>query len=462
MENHYGKIIRQEREAANMTKGELASLLLMSPEYLEAVEREEDTLSDFRLNMAANTFHISKSGLVRGMSLPQMDAGEINKALETISKEIAQLKQMQALLEEQIYDEKVRNAGEENSLEERYTMAMELAGYEPARTEPDSMATVTFKTRNSDRTVAFDGWQSVGYYLEDVVLDDEAEAKRFDELIHPRGRIQFVTQNLDGEGLGEENDINIYPDMETALNAYLNAGAVDGKAIGFRMVGEDSSLHVVKLAHFDSVNMNSHIHDLSHIKKLVPNVAVNELEQIESMRKTVFDELIKDNAYMKIQNTFNDISMRAKTDIVRQNSEWGAWFGRIANSHRPQDYVNIDITGYSKHHEVIYTVDIIHANEVVDSRRLAIDTDENNFADTMEKAYATASSEFTEFLKEAVEKLSTDLEYPMTEYTPYTENSVEKHIRQLYDLGYFVEEKEERIFYGEAEEEILQEREIKM
>lgn len=430
-----------------MTREELASLLLMSPESLEAVEREENTLSEFRLNMIANTFHVSKSALVNGKSVPLMSFDEIAGVLEKISKEIAELQQKQAVLEEQIYDKWVNN-----SLDERYTEAMKMAGYELVKTDPDSMATVTFKIKNSDRTVVFDGWQSVGQYLEDVVPTDEAEAKRFYELIHPQGRMEFVTQNLDGEGLIDGNNINVHPDIETALNAYLNADIVDGKVIGFRMDGQEPSLEVVNLAYFDTADMNSHMYDLPYIKSLVPNAAVNELEQIERMSRVVSDKLIKDNAYMKIRNTFNDISMRARTDIVRQNSEWGAWFGHIANSHRPQDYVKVDITGYSTHHEVVYTVDIIHANEVVDSKTLTVSTDENNLADAMEKANIAAYDEFAEFLKGAVEKLDTDLEYPMTEYTPYTENSVGKHIEQLDDLGYLSEEKEE----------ILPEREMRM
>lgn len=466
MENLYGKIIRKERESANMTREELASLLLMSPELLAAVEGEEAPLSEFRLSMISNTFHISKSGLIHGIRHPQMDAVEIAEMLENISKEITELKQMQKLLEQQIHSEKVNNEGmaelegsttemnihtlsKEISLEERYTIAMEMAGYEPAQTEPDSMATVTFKTRNPDRTIAFDGWQAVGLYLEEVVLADEVAAKRFDELIHPQGRIQFITQNLEGEGPMDGNNINVYPDIESALHAYLNVGIVDGKAIGFRMDGQASSLHAVNLAHFDVVDMNNHMHDLSYIKPLVPDAAVNELEQIESMGRKIFDKLIKDNAYMKIWNTFNDISMRARTDIVRQNSEWGSWSGRIVNSHRPQDYVKVDITGYSTNHRVIYTTDVLHADEVVDSKILTIDTDGNNLADAMEKAYTTAQNEFGEFLKEAVEKLDTDFEYPMVA-SPYTENSVEEYIRL--DVN----------SYEEPEEEILQEKEIRM
>lgn len=494
MKNRYGNIIKKEREAADMTLEELASLLLMTPESLAAVERAEDTLSDFRLNMIANTFHISKGGLIQGVRYPRMDTAEIAGMLENISKEISELKQMQELLERQIQGEKVNNAGmaepegstpemnihtlpKEISLEERYTIAMEMAGYEPAQTEPDNMATVTFKTRNPDRMITFDGWQAVGMYLEDVVLSDETEARRFDELIHPQGRIQFVTRNLDGEGLMDGNNMTMYPDIESALHAYLNTGIVDGKAIGFRMAGQDASLHAVDLAHFDTVDMSNHMYGLSYVKRFVPEAAMNELEQIESMGRKVYDELIKENAYMKIWDTFHDLSMRARTDIARQNSEWGSWFGHIANSYRPQDYVEIDITGYSTHHEVVYTVAVLHANEIVDSKTLSVDIDRDNLVDAMEKAYTTAQNEFGEFLKEAVEKLDTDLEYPMTAYTPYTENGIWKHREQLDALGYRSEEKEERNFHGdsvrteeleeknsfeEPEEEILPEREISM
>lgn len=159
-----------------MTREELASLLLMSPESLEAVEREENTLSEFRLNMIANTFHVSKSGLVNGKSVPLMSFDEIAGVLEKISKEIAELQQKQAVLEEQIYDKWVNN-----SLDERYTEAMKMAGYELVETDPDSMATVTFRIENSNEKIGFDGWELVGQYLEDVVLNDEADANSTEE-----------------------------------------------------------------------------------------------------------------------------------------------------------------------------------------------------------------------------------------------------------------------------------------
>lgn len=104
MENPYGNIIRQEREAADMTQEELASLLIMPPEHLALVEQGKDTLSDFRLNMVANTFRISKSELSKGVRAPWMSVSEMTLVLENISKEISELEQIQTLLEEQIYD----------------------------------------------------------------------------------------------------------------------------------------------------------------------------------------------------------------------------------------------------------------------------------------------------------------------------------------------------------------------
>lgn len=104
MENPYGNIIRQEREAADMTREELASLLIMPPEHLALVEQGKDTLSDFRLNMVANTFRISKSELSKGVRAPWMSVSEMTLVLENISKEISELEQIQTLLEEQIYD----------------------------------------------------------------------------------------------------------------------------------------------------------------------------------------------------------------------------------------------------------------------------------------------------------------------------------------------------------------------
>lgn len=291
------------------------------------------------------------------------------------------------------------------TLQERYTEAMRIAGYELAET--DSMATVTFEIENSDGKMGFDSWQLVGQYLEDVVLTDETKAKRFDELIHPQNRIQFVTQNLDGEDLIDESEIDVYQDLKTALKAYLDANVVDGKAIGFRMDGQNPSLHAINFAHFDTVDMRSHMHNLPNIKFLIPNATVNELEQIEDIYKTVSDEIERNNNYIKLEqksskladmiyNFYRD-SDEAETDSLELiKSELHADNGKQYRE---------DIYDYLQEH-------FFELSDVEISNALEIITDIDNGLENLEiTEFKQSKSSLNETLKDLMQTLvDSDLE----------------------------------------------------
>ncbi len=77
------------------------------------------------------------------------------------------------------------------TMEERYTKAMGLLGYELTDTPLDSMATVTFRKGEKgagQRTVRSDGWEGVGYVLEERLPGLKGKlASEIKALLYPKG-----------------------------------------------------------------------------------------------------------------------------------------------------------------------------------------------------------------------------------------------------------------------------------
>lgn len=73
------------------------------------------------------------------------------------------------------------------TLEERYTKAMKLAGYELIDTPPESPVGITFMKTFDGQTIGFDGWEMVGMELENLKAENELHQKEFEELVYPIG-----------------------------------------------------------------------------------------------------------------------------------------------------------------------------------------------------------------------------------------------------------------------------------
>lgn len=76
------------------------------------------------------------------------------------------------------------------SLEDRYTKAMELAGYKVIDMDNSDVTSISFS--NASRTkLQFSGWQHVGSYLENMIITENMDAKKIEALIHPENSLQF-------------------------------------------------------------------------------------------------------------------------------------------------------------------------------------------------------------------------------------------------------------------------------
>lgn len=315
---------------------------------------------------------------------------------------------------------------DELSLEERYTKAMKLAGYERISEPAYSMATVAFHNSVTGDTIRVDGWEGIGECLEALKPISGREAEEFETYIHPQGRIAFYTKNLGGTGLGNDKVAKIYSDFEHAVEAYIKA-ETDGRELGYTINGEER-----RLTSFDIINMKHSYRGIVDTSSLTQN----EIEEISRVLPVLEKALNRDNTYHSVYTAFGTIATNVAMSIIMQESEWGAWLGRSANMNRPQDYVDIDIAGYSTWHEIIYTVSVVHANEVVDSKSFSIKIDIEDFEQSVRKGAEEAIEKFRKYFKESVDKLETDFKAPMRIYSPYTEHKLAEHYERLELNGY--------------------------
>lgn len=317
------------------------------------------------------------------------------------------------------------------TLEERYTEAMRMTGYDRIETPTDSMATVSFVFRTApERRIDADGWEALGEELEGMSPILESDRAKYEDLIHPSGRIAYYTLNLEGSGMDSDLKPVTYSNIKDALSAYLMSDA-DGKQLGYIIHGE-----LQCMSHFDHVDMKNHITSLSDPALYNEELAVNEKQIIRksySSMKTILD---KDNVYCALKAGVDYIENVCIGEVGRENTEWGAWSGRVANTHRPQDYLDINIMGYERPHLVIYTLSAVHANEIVQEMQYTVHTNPERLVESIRQGTKNISEEIDEFLHMAVEKLDTDIIYPMQFYSPYTNRELTEHYRKLENAGY--------------------------
>lgn len=320
---------------------------------------------------------------------------------------------------------------QEHTLEERYTEAMRLAGYERAATPVDSMATVSFVLRSdSDVKINVDGWAAMGDVLEEIEPVHESDRAKFEELIHPQGRISYYTRNLGGSGAGSDLNPVIYPDIKNALEAYLQSEK-DGKELGY-MINDEKQC----MSYFDVVDMKNHITSISDPAFYNEELAENERQMVMNSFSYIKPILDKDNVYCSLRTGVDFIGNECIKEIGYGNTEWGSWSGRVANAHRPQDYLDINIMGYERQHQIIYTLSAVHANEIVQEMQYIVHTNPENLTKSIRQGTKNISGEVEEFLHTAVEKLDTDIIYPMQLYSPYTSRELSDHYRLLENEGY--------------------------
>ncbi|MBP3544479.1 MAG: hypothetical protein J6J86_09650 [Lachnospiraceae bacterium] len=236
----------------------------------------------------------------------------------------------------------------------------------------------------------------------------------------------YYTKNLGGTGRNEDTVPVKYASFDEALDSYINAN-VDGKELGCLVNGK----YEASLASFRTVDMN-HTHvNKTALVRIHPFLTQDDYEQISSNISLLENAIKKDDVYNKLNEGFDTVATSAFSSIVRSDSEWGSWFGRVVNQEKPQDYVEIAITGYSTHHQISYEITLVRDNNVVSSKMITAETNQENFEQSVRNAFETSKKEILSYFKECADVLDIDIDSHMEIYSPFSEHSLEEHYDML-------------------------------
>lgn len=355
------------------------------------------------------------------------------------------------------------NLRTEMSLEDRYTQAMQLAGYERIPVNANELATVAFRNIENGETIWGDGWQCIGSGLEEMSISDIGNAQEFEELIHPQGRLKYYTKNPGDIGPDGETKTVMHKSFEEAFKAYTESGWIDGKTLGF-VLGENS----MPLIWYDFRSMENVLYRASDsAMRYAPDATQNELSTLRKNMNQAVVYLQKENVLVQLMQAVTDIKFRAVNKIFQRNVENLADVtGRLANYIRPQDYFEI---GLSPKIELIegnkgirnweLFVRTVHANEVVgESKFLVSGNDiENKGVD------AFRNKEFEEWMKAEVMNVDTDF-MPLGQRSFVFYNglkALEEHYEKLERAGYERFPSDEQYIKAE-QESVLREESVDM
>lgn len=85
---------------------------------------------------------------------------------------------------------------EGRSMERRYIEAMQMAGYDPVEVPEGSLATVMFQNRITKETTGWDGWESVGGFLEEQGVEQQIQSLDFWNLVNQGHFTQFEEEDF--------------------------------------------------------------------------------------------------------------------------------------------------------------------------------------------------------------------------------------------------------------------------
>lgn len=307
------------------------------------------------------------------------------------------------------------------TLEDRYTEAMKLLGYERVNAD-DEIVSIVFK--NGNNRIGFDGWSLVGDYLEDISLKPESkESEMWEALLHPKNRITYSVSTKDNE--------HVFTEFDKALQFYIDIG-IENKSLNFV---NESSRDKFEIAQFstDNTATNNVLNNYNSEILSKSNLTVNERDKLCIALNAASYKLKRNNVYNIIKNEFDKLIAAAKSKISANYAADGKWNCIIANDKRPQDYVSINIIGDALNDEVEITVAVLHSNETVDDKRIRIHlnpTDEDSLNNFVEIAHEN----FKDLIFNSTELLDTDYESKMI---VYNHDCIEVFEQKLEDHEYY-------------------------
>lgn len=355
------------------------------------------------------------------------------KNYEMEAEQINQMEQLKRLTPDEQWS-LVKEARE--MLAERYMEAMSILGYQRLMDHPTAQEGFLVFSNAVGEIRIIDGWQLVGDALEEQDITGMGQEQRtaFEKLIHPEGRLVYYTEMPDPENPRRApGTMQIHESFDEAFDTYRQAGLIDGKAMGVVIAGR----RAIDLASYNFRNM---VHDLSTAasdpKRYATEATVNERDELSVHGEQLVSTLQRENILVQILEAKADVISQVDFDI-QDGNERKEWRVRVANSHRPQDYVEYHVQRMPDDQKVEMQTRIVHGNEVTQEKALQIDVDQimKNGVNAFEQ------KDIGQWLKDQVDHMDIDLHTCMGQSTfeKYSEdffNSVDKHYEMLEAAGY--------------------------
>lgn len=241
------------------------------------------------------------------------------------------------------------------SMEKRYVEAMQLAGYEKIELPEDDMATVGFQNPLTGKKILSDGWEGIPDQLEEMDVQDTFLAELIDRLIHLENRFSYYA--LDVEDADKKGpSAYFYGNLTDTLEQYHQFRG--NKLIGIHASEENGKETHLVVSAFDLKKQQHMIRDYLEINFYAVDFIGQNRETIMNMYEPLADRLYHENAYELTYKALIDMKEGAVAEMEKE------YFCRVANNHRPQDYLEITMKNLSEL-EMVIEVQVVHANEVL-------------------------------------------------------------------------------------------------
>lgn len=314
------------------------------------------------------------------------------------------------------------------SAEERYAEAMALAGFEKIELPEDDMATVWFQNPLTGEKILSDGWEGILDQLEEMDLQDTFMAELIDRLIHPENQFSYYALDVeDAEKKG--SSAYFYGNLTDTLEQYHQFRG--NKLIGIHASEENGAETHLVVSTFDPIKQQHIIMDDLEINFYAVDFIGQDRETIMNMYEELADRLYHKNAYELTYKALIDIKDGAVADIGE------SYYCRVANNHRPQDYLEITMKNLSEL-EIGIEIKVVHANEVIHENGYAMDLMDAKEKDKVPDFNWNQEFESVLGIRSLVDRMDTDYSQGFTIYSNDLSKGVplQDHIVNLALEGY--------------------------
>ena len=231
------------------------------------------------------------------------------------------------------------------------TRAMEAAGW-TLDAEETTRETGVFRNESGGRMDV--SVHEAEEWLDGVVFDDPEVERTVAQIMHPE-----LFEKYDLRGLSEQDMRQIIFTYECLHN--------DPKFDNYipeidRMTKWYSEQGVAVQKPFYGEN-NTPISQNMIEERCGEILRVASREQLDIAYNTIRGAAWERNSQV-IGGYASRLQATARESMLRQDSPWGSWFATISHPDRPEDYIELDITGYSTRNSVIESATLVLGNNV--------------------------------------------------------------------------------------------------